>query len=148
MRSSKECLVSSTESHQDFFIISFGFIQDGLTERDAIQLLIACFDVIHVNFRAGNHNPDQCLMTSSNTLHGLMELLSKEHWLVCSTLHNNCEAFLDVTFQLQVQNFVHVMLTILGIFLKHSAKMGIAPGGKNGSEHIHICPFSSFSCFI
>lgn len=42
--------------------------QDGLTERDAIQLLIACFDVIHVNFRAGNHNPDQCLMTSSNTL--------------------------------------------------------------------------------
>lgn len=42
--------------------------QDGLTERDAIQLLIACFDVIHVDFRAGNHNPDQCLMTSSNTL--------------------------------------------------------------------------------
>lgn len=42
--------------------------QDGLAERDAIQLLIACFDVIHVDFRTGNHNPDQCLMTSSNTL--------------------------------------------------------------------------------
>ena len=33
-------------------------------------------------------------------------------------------------------------------FLLTSAKMGIAPGGKNGNEHIHICPFSSFSCFI
>ena len=39
-------------------------------------------------------------------------------------------------------------IQMVGIFLKHSAKMGIAPGGKNGSEHIHICPFSSFSCFI
>lgn len=42
--------------------------QNGLTERDAIQLLIACFDIIHVDFRAGNHNPDQCLMTRSDTL--------------------------------------------------------------------------------
>lgn len=41
---------------------------DGLAKRDTIQLLIACFDVIHVDFRTGNHNPGQYLMTCSNTL--------------------------------------------------------------------------------
>lgn len=46
--------------------------------------------------------------------------ISSQKTLPPPGLHtNNCEAFLDVTFQLQVQNFVHVMLTILGIFLKH-----------------------------
>lgn len=42
--------------------------QDGLAERDTIQLLVACFDIIHVDFRTGNHDSDQGLMTSSRTL--------------------------------------------------------------------------------
>lgn len=98
-------------------------------ERDW-QLLIACFDIIHVDFRRGNHSSAQGLMTYPSTLHGLVKLLSKEQWLVCGTRHNCREAFLDVTFHLQVQNFVYVMLTVLGILPKHSAKMGVASGGK------------------
>lgn len=42
--------------------------QNGLAKRDTIQLLIAGFDVIHVDFRTRNHNPDQRLMPGSSTL--------------------------------------------------------------------------------
>lgn len=83
-----------TVLQREFFIIPFGFIQDDLAERDTIQLLIACFGITHVNFKTGNHNYDQCLMTCSNTFHGLMKLLSKEHWMVSDTLPNSCKAIL------------------------------------------------------
>lgn len=42
--------------------------QDGLAERDSILLLVKCFDIIHVDFRTGDHNPDQCLVASSSSL--------------------------------------------------------------------------------
>lgn len=42
--------------------------QDGLAERDTVQLLIAGFDVVHVDLRTGDHDPGQDLVTRSSTL--------------------------------------------------------------------------------